>query len=46
MLKNNTYTQFIDIGAHQNAVPTAGCGRIYFSGAGDGGLDLFFADSN
>ncbi len=45
-IKNNTYKQFIDIGAHQNAAPTAGCGRIYFSGSGSGGLDLFFADSN
>lgn len=45
-IKNNTFNQFVDIGAHQNAVPTAGCGRIYFSGSGAGGLDLFFADSN
>lgn len=43
---NNTYKQFVDIGAHKNAAPTAGCGRLYFSGAGSGGFDLFFADKN
>jgi hypothetical protein len=45
-LKDNTYKQFFDIGAHQNAAPVAGCARIYFSASGSGGLDLFFADKN
>jgi hypothetical protein len=44
--KDNTYKQFVDIGAHQNAAPVTGCARIYFSGAGTGGFDLFFADKN
>lgn len=43
-MTNNTYKQFVTLGAYQFAVPTSNCGRIYFSGAGSGGLDLFFAD--
>jgi len=44
---DNTYNEFIDIGAHQNAAPVNECTRIYFSASGDGGpADLFFADSN
>jgi hypothetical protein len=47
-LTNNTYKQFVTLGpGYQYAAPTASCGRIYFSSAGDAGaLDLFFADGN
>ncbi len=42
---NNTYTTFVDLGAqYENAMPTTACTRIYFSSAGSGGLDLFYAD--
>ncbi len=41
---NATYTTFADLGAYENAEPTASCTRIYFSASGSGGLDLFYAD--
>jgi hypothetical protein len=43
-LMNNTYAQFVDLGAYENAAPTSNCQRIYFSNSGNGGLDLFYAD--
>jgi hypothetical protein len=43
-MPNNTYKTFVDVGAHQYAVPTLSCARLYFSASGSGGLDLFYAD--
>ena len=42
---NNTYKQFVTLGAYRNAAPVGSCGRIYFCDGADGGLDLFYADT-
>jgi hypothetical protein len=46
---NNTYKQFVTLGAYRNAAPVGSCGRIYYCDGpqtdGGSGLDLFYADT-